>query len=80
MTDPDMLQEKMASPRPEDSFAWKSKDSDKLFNATLPRVQSPTVTLLQKKRGMHEAFNCSLCVHVFFATVCHGEIWLGCLK
>ncbi|KAL7648017.1 UNVERIFIED_CONTAM: hypothetical protein RMT77_001634 [Armadillidium vulgare] len=53
-------QENVSSvPRPEESFAWKDREAERLrssglssssITTTLPRVQSPTVTLLQKRR------------------------------
>ncbi|XP_066937832.1 uncharacterized protein [Macrobrachium rosenbergii] len=46
-------QENVRAPRPEESFAWKDSEAEKLAKSpttSLPRVQNPTVTLLQKKR------------------------------
>ncbi|ROT77845.1 putative microtubule-associated protein futsch [Penaeus vannamei] len=46
-------QENVSAPRPEESFAWKDKEIERTLKSptsTLPKVQNPTVTLLQKKR------------------------------
>ncbi|XP_071526188.1 uncharacterized protein [Panulirus ornatus] len=46
-------QENVTAPPPEESFAWKDNAVDKVARSptsTLPKVQNPTVTLLQKKR------------------------------
>ncbi|XP_042862593.1 serine/arginine repetitive matrix protein 2-like isoform X30 [Penaeus japonicus] len=46
-------QENVTTPRPEDSFAWKDREIERALKSptsTLPKVQNPTVTLLQKKR------------------------------
>ncbi|XP_064103611.1 uncharacterized protein LOC135213567 isoform X5 [Macrobrachium nipponense] len=46
-------QENIRAPLPEESFAWKDSEAEKLAKSpttSLPRVQNPTVTLLQKKR------------------------------
>ncbi|XP_050726772.1 titin-like isoform X3 [Eriocheir sinensis] len=46
-------QENITVPSPEESFAWRDANVDKVARSptsTLPKVQNPTVTLLQKKR------------------------------
>nr|XP_045614157.1 mucin-17-like isoform X5 [Procambarus clarkii] len=47
-------QEGVSTPRPEESFAWKDINVEKVARSptstSLPKVQNPTVTLLQKKR------------------------------
>ncbi|XP_037789495.1 microtubule-associated protein futsch-like [Penaeus monodon] len=46
-------QENVSAPRPEESFAWKDREIERTLKSptsTLPKVQNPTVTLLQKKR------------------------------
>ncbi|KAK8743444.1 hypothetical protein OTU49_017396 [Cherax quadricarinatus] len=46
-------QENVSVPKPEESFAWKDINVEKVARSptsSLPKVQNPTVTLLQKKR------------------------------